>query len=294
VLYQRVSGGMNWFRATRNHVHHRLLDIGFDHYETVVIIYVIQALLVISAVLARYESDLSVTLIYAAVIGALFFGLQRAERRGWHVRRARGVESRLSRVLSGLKESQALNAGSLAVITILAPTAMLLSAVSVAHIPSDFSATAALLAFVPAVQLLWPQAFRPALLRLTIYATAIFPAYLLISSPSGAPASIQFLSIAAIIVLAAAIAVHVIFSKTQRFGSTPTDYLIVFGLAALMVWGSIEANSRNVVEAVLFATVLMYGCEIIVGSDVSGPGRRRVLQYSTLGALLILALRGVL
>jgi hypothetical protein len=88
--------------------------------------------------------------------------------------------------------------------------------------------------------------------------------------------------------------VYVIFSKAQRFGSTPTDYLIVFGLAALMVWGSIEATSRNVVEAVLFATVLMYGCEVIVGSDLSGPGRRRVLQYSTLGALLILALRGIL
>jgi UDP-GlcNAc:undecaprenyl-phosphate GlcNAc-1-phosphate transferase len=294
VLYLRVSGGMNWFRATRNHVHHRLMDIGFDHYETVVIIYLIQAFLVISAVLARYESDWSVALLYAAVIGALFYALARAERSGWRVRRAPGEESRLSRLLSGLKGSATLTGGSLALITILAPAAMLLSAVSVAHIPSDFSATAALLAFVPAVQLLWPQAFRPALLRLTIYATAIFPAYLLISSPSSAPASIQFLSIAAIVLLAAAIAVYVIFSKAQRFGSTPTDYLIVFGLAALMVWGSIEATSRNVVEAVLFATVLMYGCEVIVGSDLSGPGRRRVLQYSTLGALLILALRGIL
>lgn len=293
VLYLRISGGMNWFKATRNHVHHRLMDVGFDHYETVVIIYLIQALLVISAVLARFESDISVTLIYAAVIGSLFYALGRAERTGWRVRRARGAESKLARAMAGLKESRVLTGGSLALITMLAPTVMLLSAVSVAHIPSDFSATAALLAFVPAIQLLWPQAFRPALLRLTIYATAIFPAYLLISSPSSAPASIQFLSIAAIVVLAAAIAVYVIFSKTQRFGSTPTDYLVVFGLAALMVWGSIEANSRNVVEAVLFATVLMYGCEIIVGVDVSGPNRR-VLQYSTLGALLILALRGIL
>ncbi len=170
---------------------------------------------------------------------------------------------------------------------------MLLSALSVAHIPSDFSATAALLAVVPAVQLLWPRALRPALLRLAIYATALFPAYLLISNPATIPQSVQFLSITAVVLLAAAIAVHVIFSATQRFGGTPTDYLIVFGLAALMVWGGIEANSRNVVEAVLFATVLMYGCEIIVGGDSRGQSRR-VLQFSTLGALLIIALRGVL
>jgi UDP-GlcNAc:undecaprenyl-phosphate GlcNAc-1-phosphate transferase len=39
VLYKRASGGMNWFRATRNHVHHRLLDLGFTHFESVVCIY---------------------------------------------------------------------------------------------------------------------------------------------------------------------------------------------------------------------------------------------------------------
>ena len=33
VFYLRVSGGMNWFKATRNHVHHRLLDLGFEHYR---------------------------------------------------------------------------------------------------------------------------------------------------------------------------------------------------------------------------------------------------------------------
>jgi UDP-GlcNAc:undecaprenyl-phosphate/decaprenyl-phosphate GlcNAc-1-phosphate transferase len=293
VLFLRIAGGMNWFKATRNHVHHRLMDIGFDHYETVVIIYLIQALLVIGAVLARYESDLAVTLIYAAVIITLFTALSRAEHTGWRVPRARGVESSLSRAIAGVKSSRVLSDGSLVVITILAPVAMLLSALTVARIPSDFSATAALLALVPAVQLLWPRALRPALLRLAIYATAIFPAYLLISSPGTSFQSAQLMSIAVIVLLAAAIAVHVIFSSAQRFGSTPTDYLIVFGLAALMVWGSIEANSRNVVEAVLFATVLMYGCEIIVGSDARGPSRR-VLQFSTLGSLLILALRGAL
>ena len=31
VFAQRMYGGMNWFRATRNHVHHRLLEIDFDH-----------------------------------------------------------------------------------------------------------------------------------------------------------------------------------------------------------------------------------------------------------------------
>ena len=77
------------------------------------------------------------------------------------------------------------------------------------------------------------------------------------------------------------------------FGTTPTDYLIVCGVLALMVFGTIAASSRNVVEAVLFAVVLMYACEILVGSTADSSGRR-LLQYSTLGTLLIVLVRGVL
>ncbi len=67
VLYQRISGGMHWFKATRNHVHHRLLSLGFSHFQTVVIIYSIQAALVVGAVLLRYQSDYLVAGLYLAI-----------------------------------------------------------------------------------------------------------------------------------------------------------------------------------------------------------------------------------
>src|SRR5262249_51168264 len=142
-------------------------------------------------------------------------------------------------------------------------------------------------------QLLWPRALRPALLRLAVYATVIFPAYLLVSYPETIPQMVQALISSVIVVLALAIVVYVRFSAEQRFGTTPTDYLIVCGVVALTVFGSIEVNSREVVEAVLLATVLSYACEIIVGTAPQSPSRR-VLQLSTIGTLLIITLRGVL
>jgi len=293
VLYQRIRRGMNWFKATRNHVHHRLMQVGFDHYETVVIIYLIQAALVVSAVLARYESDTTVTLLYFAVIATLFISLTVAERRGWRVPRARNADSGLSRAIAALKASEATLKGSLLVIATITSVAMVLSALCVARISSDLAAAAAVLALVPAVRLLWPRAVRPALLRLAIYATAIFPAYLLMSYPGAIPHSVQSLTIAVIIVLAAAIVLYIRFSAEQRFGTTPTDYLIVCGVVALMVFGSVDVNSRKISEAVLFATVIMYACEIIV-SGAPGSSSRRLLEFSTLGVLLIITLRGVL
>jgi len=292
VLYQRIRAGMNWFKATRNHVHHRLLQLGFDHSETVVIIYLVQAAFVVGAVLARYESDSTVTLIYVAGISVLFWALHAAERRHWRLPRG-GLEPRLTRAIDALKRSKAIVKGSLLVVSVLAPVVMLVSALLVARVPSDFAVAAAILAVLPASQLLWPRAMRPVLLRLAVYATAIFPAYLLISNPEAIPHSAQSLITAVIVVLALAIVVYVRFSAEQRFGTTPTDYLIVGGVVALTVFGSIEVNSREVVEAVLLATVLSYACEIIVGTAPQSPSRR-VLQLSTIGTLLIITLRAVL
>ena len=293
VLYQRIRGRMNWFKATRNHVHHRLMHLGFNHCETVVIIYSIQAALVTTAILARYEADTAVALVYGTVVATCFSTLALAERRAWRLQRGQGAWSRLTHTLARLKMHTAVLKAPLLVITALAPTMMLLSALMVTHIPTDLAVTAALLSAVPAVYLFWPRMVHPALLRLAIYATAIIPAYLLISYPEEFPQRAESLTIALTVVLAAAMVLYVSLGAEQRFGTTPTDYLIVCGVVALLVFGSIDVNSRSVIEAVLFATVLMYACEIIVGTAAASSSRR-LLQCSTLGTLLIITLRGVL
>jgi UDP-GlcNAc:undecaprenyl-phosphate GlcNAc-1-phosphate transferase len=293
VLYQRIRGGVNWFKATRNHVHHRLLHLGFDHYETVVIIYSIQAALVMSAVLARFETDIAVALYYGAIIVTLFGALAIAERRGWRRWQPDGATSSLTQAIAALKASKLLLKGPLLVITSVTPAMILLNVLSVTHIPSDLRAAAALLSVVPTIYLIWPRMVNPILMRVATYATAIISAYPLISYPDDFSRSAESLISALIVVLAVAIVLYVRFSGEQRFGTTPTDYLIVCGVVALLVFGSIDVSSRNVVEAVLFATVLMYACEIIVGSSAT-KSRDRWLQFSTLGTLLIITFRGAL
>ena len=293
VLYQRVRGGMNWFKATRNHVHHRLLQVGFDHYETVVLIYSIQAAFVVSAVLARYQSDATVALLYALGIAALFCALALAERTGWRVNRPHGTKSRLALAIARWKASSAISRGPLLVITALTPLGMLLGALWVVRIPPDFALGAAAVAVVPAVQLLWPRRTSPVLLRVALYATAIFPACLLISEPAAVPRSVQSLVTVVIVLLAIAIVVYMRLGGSRRFRTTPTDYLIVCGVATLIVFSGIDVSSRNVVEAVLLATVLMYASEIVVDSGTATVGRRW-LEGATLGTLLLISLRGVL
>ena len=89
---------------------------------------------------------------------------------------------------------------------------------------------------------------------------------------------------------AIAIAIQVRFaSAKQEFGTTPTDYLIVFGVIALAVFGTIDIDSRSVVELVAYTTVLLYGCEVVI-SVMRGT---RILNAAALVALVIMAARGL-
>jgi len=291
VLYLRIRSGGSWFRATRNHVHHRLLELGFDHYETVIIIYTIQAVLVVLAVPLRYESDVAVALMYVAIVGGLFLALSRAEHRGWRLRKLGAPSSLIAAAVQRFEKDRLLRHLPLVVVSVIVPSFMLLGSIWVATVPRDFAIVAAVLAAVVAAEMLRAPAAGSLPARASIYATAIFTAYLFINYPGLAQPRVEFITVLALGTLAAAVAIHVRFvSIKKEFGTTPTDYLIVFGVIALIVFGTIDINSRSVVELVAYTTVLLYGCEVVI----SVARRTRYLHAATLAALMILAVRGAI
>ena len=81
-------------------------------------------------------------------------------------------------------------------------------------------------------------------------------------------------------------------SAQQEFGTTPTDYLGVFGILALIAFGIADVGSRTIVELVAYAIVLLYGCEIVLGR--AAARRWPLLHVSTVATLTILAFRGAL
>ena len=291
VLYQRIHAGDNWFKATRNHVHHRLLTLGFDHYETVIIIYSIQAVLVISGVLLRYEADAMVTAVYVAVIGTLFLSLIMAERSGWHVRHDAATPSRIEATIRYLAQNRLVRRAPLGVISALVPAVMLFGSVWVATVPRDFAIAAGVLAAVVLAETLRTRARRSPLARAAVYAAAIFCAYLLILYPRAEDVHVHAVTLGAMVLLAAAIAAYVRLATQQEFSTTPTDYLVAFGVLALIVFGAVDTSSRAIVELVAYATILLYGCEVVLGR---GSQRWPVLHVSTFATLAILALRGAL
>lgn len=292
VLYLRARNGLNWFKATRNHVHHRLLDLGFEHYETVVIIYSVQALMVVGAVFLRYESDGLIIATYALVITGVFAGLALAERRGWRVHRHTDRSSyRLSAFVDRLTASTQVRETTLGFIACGVAGALVIGATGSRVAPADMGIGACILIAV----ILFEGLRRPGLdspwLRGALYVTTAFCTYLFIHYPRPEAAMVEHIASAVVIALALAIAIYIRFLSVQKFGTTPTDYLIVFGIIAFAVFGNLDVRAGPTAQFLTYLIVLFYGCEVIAGQAVRW---RRLLTSAAVVALVAIALHAFL
>lgn len=288
VLYKRAKGKMNWFKATRNHVHHRLLDLGFDHYETVVVIYSVQAFLVTLAVLLRYQSDFLVAFTYFGIIVSFFVLLNLAEGRGWR-RRTRGI-SGLAFVIEALRGNETTKNLPLRLISWLLPMFVVAGACVTEEVPRDFGVISGVLAVITVVELVLKREQGSLAMRLSIYVAAVFSSFLFAHFGPTGDSPAHLLSIGLIVLLAAAVGVFIRYTSDQNFGSTPTDYLIVFGVLALLVFGGMNNTGRATVQTIIYSVVLLYACEAMLWQPMK---RFNPLAMATVISLLTLAIRGL-
>jgi len=70
AMIRRILSGRHPFSADRGHLHHRLVDMGFNHKQTVRILYAVSALLSISSVMLITQK-----IVYAIIIIAVSLGI---------------------------------------------------------------------------------------------------------------------------------------------------------------------------------------------------------------------------
>jgi len=292
VLYKRARGGMNWFKATRNHVHHRLLDLGFTHFESVVSIYSLQTVLVLSGVLLEYEADIVVGGVYLTLILALFAGLTIAEARGWRRRSARYHV--LSSNLASMLDAVSLRRATIGFIGASVAFSLVGPAVWARAVPRDIGWLSAVLVVVMGVALLSRQravaGLGPLLVRTIAYIGAAFAVFVFTQYPGDRVAAVSPPANLLVGALAVSIGLFIRFLSARRFVTTPTDYLIALGLVVLAAIDRVQVGAGGMVQFVTYVIVLFYGCEVIVGH----VGRWQLaLGLPTLSALVVLAARGL-
>lgn len=293
VIVQRLRSGRSPFAADRRHFHHRLLALGFDHHEAVVIIYAVQCLLLLLAWQLRFESDLLIVVVFLSFAVIFTGSLILLERTGWRWRAptARAQPSALARTRRWLAAQPRLPRWSLRIAWLCAAVYLLGVALYTNPVPMDIAALSALCLLTLGAAVAWHRRAvgETWLVRGLLYIAVMVAVYLDHFNPVHSPwlqaAKWAFLPLLAVTVI---ISIH--YWGRRRFEATPFDLLLIFAALVLPNLPGVENAPSNLGISVAKLVVLLYAVEMI-----SAVGSRLRTALIGAGALFfgVIALRAV-
>ena len=286
VMAQRLREGRSPFIGDRNHLHHKLLGLGWPHRQAVMLIYLGQAAMVALGYLLRWQSDWVLVTIYLVVAGCIVSLFVRSTTHETGISVAQEVWH------SGKKIGWIERHPGLAYLPThllaLAVTGFLLASVVLPHtVPSDAGVMAAGLFLVIAIGMRCFPRMTPVLVRAGLYVGSTFLLYfgefgnLPGTSPWMRPDNLFLIGLAGLVVLVLRL------SLVRQFETTPLDSLMV--LLAMLVPFLPELHVGNINLSVLSAKlmVLFFAFELVLHAYGERVALAGLVALWLLGGLVV-------
>jgi UDP-GlcNAc:undecaprenyl-phosphate GlcNAc-1-phosphate transferase len=291
VMVQRIGEGRSPFSPDKNHIHHKLLALGFDHHEAVMVIYALQAALFVVAYLLRYESDLLILGAVVAFFGVTITLFQIASRHGWRLRAAHSVAPHAA--IDGPNLGTWVLPHLLQKVSYVALSAALAAyglvvGIETMTVSSDIWILVVVLLLIVSGCLMFAHSAPLRVVeKAVLFVTATIFVYL-DAVLSSTDAWLTLLGWTAVGITAIAAAVRLRLFNDRRFQFTPLDLIVLFmALVVPSLLGSLRLPHGGAL-GIAKLVVLLYGIEILVNR----PGVRAIwVRIAVFGALAGLALR---
>ncbi len=262
VMGQRLAKGRSPFIGDRNHVHHKLLALGLSHYEAVIVIYGIQAVMVGLAYLLRWQSDELILTMYGTFAIAMFALFIATERGGMLLSgslRGRMIsESKLARAGLWLSDMAP------RFLALIVPLFLVFNVFLPGRVPIDVG-YAAISLFVVVLAGLWllPH-YRSHFVRGGLYVGSAFLMYMGEQSgiPDIWPIYVTQNTLLALIALLVLLSMR--FSRGNRFQTTPLDYLVVFFALIVPLLPEMRADMPTLSILAAKLIVLYFSFELLL------------------------------
>ena len=286
VMTERLVARRSPFRADRRHIHHRLLALGFEHWQAVSILYVLQSMLFVAAWFLRFASDPAVLTAFCVFAAAVLGSIYAAQRAGFRIRRAPAVtdnesrdahESRVSATLAALVLSATLLAFAVWVLVVGAAPS------------GDLRWLAATLCAVLAMStafrwnrrdVSWPE-------KIVLYSSATLAIYLSrqVMHDGVGPALAEWIMFP---LMALAVVASARTSRERLFRLTPLDILVLVVVLAVPNLPDSIASARSLGLGLGEVVLLCYSFEAL---SLNSLHSTRWLRSVTVIFLAVIALR---
>jgi UDP-GlcNAc:undecaprenyl-phosphate GlcNAc-1-phosphate transferase len=287
VMIERIVEGRSPFRADRCHIHHRLLAVGFRHWEAVSLLYLMQGGLFVAAWYLRYADDTLVASVFLVSALTLVVPLRLAQHFGLQLRRPESKPEGLDPSRRAIPEIPRSLASALLGGTLAFYAGWVL--VRCARPSLDLRVLAVALGLVLLGSLLvrrrhrdlgWPE-------KAALYASAALALWLTKhDSPDGA--HLPLLECVLFPLLAVAVVVNIRTAKELPFRVTPLDILILLAVAIVPNLPGSIVSGQSLGPAVAELVLLVYALEAL---SIAAAHRWRWLSGAAVAFLFGLALR---
>ena len=229
VMITRISKGRSPFSADKNHFHHHLMGLGLHHAESVLVIYIFQTLLIISALLLRYQSDWLLLCEYLGFSAAILLCFHWARKKEWRAQRFDFLEVRIAGRFRLLKSKGTAIKRTFPVFVYGISILFLSTCLMVRDVPHYL--IIAVLPLLVTIGLIWffARHWLGRTLRMTIYLLVPFAVYLSETATNrwldGTPRTLfnSLFGIFAVLILV----ISKFSRRTSGFKSSPMDFLII-------------------------------------------------------------------
>ena len=288
VTMQRLLRGGSPFKADREHMHHKLLALGFSHHQVVLILYGLQLVLVSLAYACRWSSEgflMGLYLLLLAGLGTFYYGVASGRLRPEAFRTwSTGVLYWRTWVDSNQWLSQWCLYGLLAGMMGF----FLLGILSAISIPRGISYLALGLVVLVFIGTLGNAKTMLLTTRMALYLGSTFVLYTLehVLVEVAQPLTAVFQGFFVLLIVGLVLAIHL--DKDKRFQPNPMDYLLL--LLAIVIPGLLTIQLGPVDMGGMMAKliVLFFVCEVLLQAF---SARVRQLGYVSGMVLLCLAFR---
>ncbi|MDY0882777.1 glycosyltransferase family 4 protein [Dongia soli] len=291
VMFQRLRAGRSPFSPDKNHIHHKLLAIGFRHNESVAIIYGIQAIFISGALLLQSASDWLVILVYLTISIGCLAGYHFLQATGWRPHRhpsptsasqalrKTGKQSRLTAVLNFARLGAA-----------LATVLYILSGVALVPVARDLSIASLVIACLALIAVSLKSSLVEQVGRITAYIAATVVCYSLTYTQTSS--EFWWLTLTACLFgLAFVISFTGWLLRDGGFQFNNLDFLIGIALLGIFLFpmhGDTETSFRNFA---LRLVPLLYCIEILLNAKSLA---RSSIWIGSIASLLLIGMKGVI
>ena len=294
VMLKRIAQGHSPFLADKQHLHHRLLDLGFWHTESVLIIYIIQAIFVTAAFIFRFYSEWTILIAYGLFTSLIILAFFLAKKKSFRLKRDGVFDTAFKRRLKILREKGLFIATSFKIVEFGLPLLLLTTCMLPRVIPAHTSTFS--LVLMTALLLVW--LFKKDWLRrsLVLSLYLLIPVIVYLSAdhirlPEGHHYIITCYNLSYVFLVFFVVLTLNLTKRNRGFRVTTMDFLILFIalIAPYIIGTQIDYKETGVIVAKTLMFFFSY--EVLIGEL---RDRMNGLAFATTCSLIIVTGRGFL